>query len=100
MSIAAPKSDMETALQHWFSESRWSQHSDTALKVHGLFRAIKLLFWVRPTEYIFLFLEWCHYLRQGVLVPQGGDSGGKPTGGQHFEKKFTPKKYLETNSTP
>ncbi len=42
--MAAPKSDMETALQHWFSGSRWPQHSETALKVHGLFCAFKLPF--------------------------------------------------------
>ena len=40
--MTAPKSDFVTAPQRDFSETRWSQHSETALKVHGLCRAIKL----------------------------------------------------------
>ncbi len=40
--MTAPKSDFVTAPQHHFSETRWSQHSETALKVHGLYCAIKL----------------------------------------------------------
>ncbi len=42
MSMTAPKSDSVTAPQHHFSETMWSQHSETALKVHGLCCAIKL----------------------------------------------------------
>ncbi len=37
MSMTAPKSDFGTAPQHCFSKKGWSQHSETALKVHGLF---------------------------------------------------------------
>ncbi len=40
--MTASKSDIGTAPQHWFSESRWSQHSETAFKVHLLCRCIKL----------------------------------------------------------
>ncbi len=42
MSMTAPKSGFVTAPQHHFSETRWSQLSETALKVHGLCRTIKL----------------------------------------------------------
>ncbi len=35
MSMTAPKSDFVTAPQHHYSESRWSQHSETALKVQN-----------------------------------------------------------------
>ncbi len=51
--MIAPKSYIETASQHWFSKSRWSQHSETAFKVHLPFRVIKLhnsSLW--PTDYI------------------------------------------------
>ena len=33
MSMTASKSDFGTAPQHQFSKSRWSQHSENALKV-------------------------------------------------------------------
>ncbi len=35
--MTAPKSDFGTAIQHQFSESWWSQQSESALKVHGLY---------------------------------------------------------------
>ncbi len=50
--MTAPKTDIGTGPQHQFSESRWSQHSETAFKVHLLCRCIKFpLFWVWPTGY-------------------------------------------------
>ncbi len=56
--MADPKSDMDTALTHSFSESRWSQHSEIALKFHGLFRAIKHTKsnpW--PTDYVYCLVQ-------------------------------------------
>ena len=41
--MTAPKSDRETAPQHLFSKSSWSQYSETAVKVHFLCRCIKRL---------------------------------------------------------
>ncbi len=52
--MTAPKSDFMTAPQHHFSVSRWSQHLETALKVHELCHAVKLPKsspW--PTDYYF-----------------------------------------------
>ncbi len=40
--MSAPESDFGTALQHQFSKSRWSKHSETAFKVHLPFWVIKL----------------------------------------------------------
>ncbi len=40
--MRAPKSDFVTAPQYQSSESWWSQHSESAIKVHGLYCAIKL----------------------------------------------------------
>ncbi len=42
MSMTAPQTYIETAPQHWFSKSTWSQHSETAFKVHLPFQVIKL----------------------------------------------------------
>ncbi len=42
--MTAPKSDRGTAPQHQFSESRWSQHSENAFKIHLLCRCIKSLY--------------------------------------------------------
>ncbi len=64
MSMTAPKTDIGTAPQHWFSESRWSQHSETAFKVHLLCRCIKLKTshpW--PTDYTLFGRTalWAHF---------------------------------------
>ena len=40
--MTAPKPDFGAAPQHCFSEKGWPQYPETALKVHGLCRAIKL----------------------------------------------------------
>ncbi len=40
--MTAPRSDLRTTPQHHFFESWWSQHSETALKLHGLYQVIKL----------------------------------------------------------
>ena len=43
--MTAPKSDFGTALKHvkhQFSESMWSQHLETAFKVHLPFHIIKI----------------------------------------------------------
>ena len=41
--MTAPKSDFVTAPQHHFSETRWSQHSETAVKVQGLYSEVTRL---------------------------------------------------------
>ena len=42
MPMTAPKSDNVTAQQHGFFKKGWSQHSESAIKVHGLCCAITL----------------------------------------------------------